>query len=184
MRLTRADHEVTGIGGVVFAAIAMLLSLAALFTAAHAVSRANDANGRLSKLEAQGVLPRTSKVTLEEFSIAAHPSVVKAGQVTLSVSNVGTMTHELVIVRAASSAALPLVTKAGGERSVGAVDEEAIPEADKMGETGDVPAKSTVTKTFALPPGTYVMFCNIDTKQGSSVINHFARGMVATLVAG
>jgi hypothetical protein len=97
------------------------------------------------------------------------------------VENVGSMTHELVIVRAASPAALPRV-KTAGERSVGAVDEEAIPESAKMGESGDVTAGSTVTKTFDLTPGTYVVFCNIDTKNGNAVLNHFMKGMVATLV--
>jgi hypothetical protein len=106
---------------------------------------------------------------------------VQSGKVTLTVSNVGSITHELVMVRAASASALPRVKKAG-ERSVGAVDEEAIAEADTMGETGDVPAGTTVTKTFDLPPGTYVMFCNIDNKVGGSVLNHFTHGMVASLV--
>ena len=183
MRLNRADREVVGLGSVVFAVIALLLALAALFTATQSVSRANATNKRLSKLEAQGVVPRSAKVTLQEFSISASPAVVKAGAVTLNVSNVGTITHELVVVRAASAAALPRVTKAGGERGVGAVDEEAIRPADKMGEFGDVPAKSSATKTFDLPPGTYVLFCNVDTKQGSRLFNHFAHGMSTTLIA-
>lgn len=119
-------------------------------------------------------------MTLQEFSIAVHPGLVQSGKVTLHVRNVGGITHELVLVRAASPAALPRVTKAG-ERSVGAVDEEAIPESAKMGETGDVKAGTTVTKTFTLTPGTYVMFCNIDTKNGSTTLNHFVHGMVATL---
>ena len=73
---------------------------------------------------------------------------------------------------------MPKVTKPGGERSVGDVDEEAIPEADKLGESGDVAAGKRVTKTFDLSPGTYVMFCNIDDKNpDGSVTNHFQEGM-------
>jgi plastocyanin len=87
----------------------------------------------------------------------------------------------LVIVRAANASALPKVRKAG-ERSVGAVDEEAIAESDKMGESGDVAAGKSVTKTFTLPPGSYVVFCNIDTKTGTTVVNHFTHGMSATLL--
>jgi hypothetical protein len=97
------------------------------------------------------------------------------------VKNVGAMVHELVIVRAASPGALPTVAKAG-ERSVGAVDEEAIKEVDKMGEAGDVGPGKQVTKSFTLPPGTYVMFCNIDTKTGATTLNHFKHGMATTLV--
>ncbi|MDQ1477664.1 MAG: hypothetical protein QOE62_2893, partial [Actinomycetota bacterium] len=122
-----------------------------------------------------------ASVTLQEFSIAVHPGLVQSGHVTLTVANAGSITHELVIVRAASASALPRVKKAG-ERSVGAVNEEVIAEADKMGETGDVPARTTVTKTLDLSPGTYVMFCNIDNKSSGSVLNHFTHGMVATLV--
>ena len=66
---------------------------------------------------------------------------------------------------------------------VGAVNEEAIAETDTMGETGDVAVGATVTKTFELPPGTYVMFCNIDNKNGGTVLNHFTQGMVTTLIA-
>ena len=64
---------------------------------------------------------------------------------------------------------------------MGAIDEEAIAEADKMGESGDVAAGKTVTKTFNLPAGTYVMFCNIDSKSSGKPLNHFTHGMVTTL---
>jgi len=72
--------------------------------------------------------------------------------------------------------------KTAGERSVGAVDEAAISKSDTIGETGDVPVGATVTKTFNLAPGTYVIFCNIDNKSGGTTLNHFVHGMVTTLV--
>ena len=97
-------------------------------------------------------------------------------------TNTGTITHELVVFRAANAPALPRV-KVAGERSIGAGDEEAIPESDKMGEAGDVKVGQTVTTTFDLTPGTYVMFCNIDTGSGPTIVNHFVHGMVATLTA-
>jgi hypothetical protein len=77
---------------------------------------------------------------------------------------------------------LPIVTTPGGERSVGAIDEEAIAEADTIGETGDVAPGKQVAKHFKLPPGSYVMFCNIDSKApDGAVTNHFHNGMSATL---
>lgn len=106
---------------------------------------------------------------------------MQSEKVTLHVSNAGSITHELVVVRAASAAALPRV-KTAGERSVGAVDEAAISKSDTIGETGDVPVGTTVTKTFELAPGTYVIFCNIDNKSSGTVLNHFVHGMVTTLV--
>ena len=181
VKLNRSDREVAGVASVGFAFLAMVLAFSALVISVQSESRSDTANARIAKLASTGVIGSTAKVTLQEFSIRVHPGLVQSGKVTLQVANAGSITHELVIVRAASPSALPRVKKAG-ERSVGAVDEEAIPESAKMGETGDVIAGATVTKTFNLPPGTYVMFCNIDNKNGPTVLNHFTHGMVATLV--
>jgi uncharacterized cupredoxin-like copper-binding protein len=172
MRLTRGDREIFGVGTVVFALMAMVLALAALAIAAQSETRVSAANKRIAKLAASGVVTSSTNITLQEFSIAAHPDLLQSGKVTLHVKNAGSIIHELVLVRAMSASALPIVKKAG-ERSVGAVDEEAIPEADIIGETGDVPVGSTVTKSFDLTAGTYVVFCNIDNKTGGTVINHF-----------
>jgi hypothetical protein len=177
----RADREVFAVGSLAFGFLALVLAFAALVTAAHASSRSDRADKRIAELAKSGVVSGTSKITLQEFSISAHPGLVKAGKVTLSVDNAGSIVHELVLVRAASAAALPKVTTAG-ERSVGAVDEEAIAEVDLMGETGDVPIGKQVTKTFNLPAGTYVLFCNIDNKSGGTTVNHFKEGMATTLV--
>ena len=182
MKLNRSDREVFGIAGVVFALIAMVLSFGAIVIATQSESRSDQANQRVVKLAASGgVIGSTTQVTLREFSMTAKPGLVQSGKVTLTVQNVGSITHEMVLVRSASTSALPKVKQAG-ERAVGDVDEEVIAEADKMGETGDVVAGATVTKTFDLPPGTYIMFCNIDNKNGNTVLNHFRRGMVATLI--
>jgi hypothetical protein len=181
MRLNHSDREAFAVGSLAFSLVALVLAFGALATAAHLDSRSNAINKRIDKLASAGVIGTTATVTLQEFSIAVHPGLVQAGSVSLTVSNVGSITHELVIVRAASASALPRVKKAG-ERSVGAVDEEAIAETDKMGESGDVPAGSTVTKKFNLPAGTYVMFCNIDTDTKGAIVNHFTHGMVASLV--
>lgn len=182
MKLNRSDRQVAGVASVSFAFLAMVLAFSALVVATQSESRSDTANARIAKLASTGVIGNTAKITLQEFSITVHPGLVQSGKVKLEVDNLGSITHELVMVRAASASALPRVKKAGGERAVGAVDEEAIPESAKMGETGNVTAGSTVTMTFNLAPGTYVVFCNIDTKNGTAVLNHFMHGMVATLV--
>lgn len=183
MELRDSDRPVFAAGTFIFALLALLVAFGALVTAGVAYSRSNDAKHSVTRLAAGGVVPSTTKVTLEEFTMVPHPSVVKAGTVTIEVDNVGTVTHEMVLVRAASPDALPRVEAATADRAVGDVDEEAIPEADKMGETGDVAPRGHVTKKFDLTPGTYVMFCNIDTKQSDgTVLNHFQHGMSATLV--
>jgi hypothetical protein len=177
-----ADREAFAVGSFAFGFLALVLAFAALVTAAHATSRSDHANKRITELGKSGVVSNTSTITLQEFSVTAQPGLVKAGKVTVAVKNGGSIIHELVIVRAASPQALPTVTKAGGERSVGAVDEEALAEVNLMGEAGDVPPGKTVTKTFALPAGTYVLFCNIDNKSGGTTVNHFKKGMATTLV--
>src|SRR5262249_37888409 len=104
--------------------------------------------------DAHAVKNQKINVKLQEFTILPLPSAeARAGKVQMRVTNPGTITHERVLVRAASAAALPTITTAGGERKVGAVDEEAISERNKMGETGDVKPGKTVTKTFKLRPG-------------------------------
>jgi uncharacterized cupredoxin-like copper-binding protein len=118
--------------------------------------------------------PTTIVVNLAEYTMTVLPSAeAKAGTVRMKVTNKGALTHEMVLVRAPSASSLPTVAAAGGERMVGAVDEEAIAERNTMGETGDVDPGKTVTKSFKLRPGKYVMFCNVDDVSG----NHFAKGM-------
>jgi uncharacterized cupredoxin-like copper-binding protein len=160
----------------------MLLSLAALIVAAQAWSRTNDTRSEVTKLTTGGLLGHRVKVTLEEYTLTPHPNEVKAGGVKFEVDNVGTMTHEMVVVRAPSAAALPKVTTANPDRAIGDVDEEAIPESAKVGETGDVKPGQHVVKKFKLAPGTYVLFCNIDDKNpDGTVISHFQQGMSDTV---
>jgi len=89
----RSDREVFGAGSMIFALVALTLAFAGLTIAAQAESRVKDANKRIDKLAASGVVGSTSKVTLQEFSIAAHPGLVQSGKVTLHVSNAGSITH-------------------------------------------------------------------------------------------
>jgi hypothetical protein len=97
---------------------------------------------------------------LSEFKIRLD-GTVPAGQTTLKIDNQGGETHEVVIVTGSDPAALP-------KKADGSVDEDKIAEADKVGETGDVPARSSTTKTFTFKPGTYVAFCNIVDKMGGT----------------
>ncbi len=173
------SHMVT----VVFSSLALLIALAALIAAGQAFSRSNDAKDQVVALEENGVSASRLKVTLQEFQIDVAPPVAKSGSVEIAATNVGTLTHEMVMVRAPNYQALPRVEVATADRAVGDVDEEAIPEADKVGELGEVRPGKTVTNNFELTPGSYVIFCNIDTPQpDGSVLNHFQRGMHASFV--
>ena len=99
---------------------------------------------------------------LSEFTIIAPSNTLRAGSVPITADNLGAEPHELVIVRADSVESLP-------KKADGSVDEDKIPEADKVGEIEDVASKTQKTKTFELAAGNYVALCNlVDTMTGSS----------------
>ncbi len=103
-----------------------------------------------------------AQVSERDFHISV-PSHLRAGRVTIQVSNEGPDRHELIIVPS-TAAALPL-------RSDGlTVDEEAV-EAQEPGSL--VPGRSGSVRelTVDLAPGRYVFFCNME--------GHFMGGMHA-----
>lgn len=95
---------------------------------------------------------------LGEFKINLD-GTIPAGPVDIKIDNQGGEKHEVVIVAAQDASALP-------KKADGSVDEDKIPDADKVGESGDVPARTAITKTFTFKPGTYVAFCNIIDEMG------------------
>ena len=117
-------------------------------------------------------------VQLYEFGVKPKPKFVAAGKVTFTAKNIGTMKHEMVVVKTTVGATLP--TKADGS-----VDEEAIPESDKMGEVGGLKPKKSGKLTATLAAGDYEIFCNLTTKdsQGTTYV-HYAEGMHQTFQAG
>jgi uncharacterized cupredoxin-like copper-binding protein len=115
---------------------------------------------------------------LFEFGIKRKPKFVAAGKVTFTAKNIGTIKHELVVVKVATPDTL-LPTKADGS-----VDEEAIPEADKMGAVENLKPKKSGTLTTTLAPGSYVLFCNLTTTSGGTTFVHYAKGMHSTFTAG
>jgi uncharacterized cupredoxin-like copper-binding protein len=101
--------------------------------------------------------------------LAASPTTVAAGQVSLVASNVGWRTHELVI--------LPLTTNARAGQRVPAADGK-VTEVGSLGEASNTCAagagegiKSGAVgwMTVELAPGRYELVCNLR--------NHYADGM-------
>jgi uncharacterized cupredoxin-like copper-binding protein len=178
-----ADRKLPGVGAWVFSLFAVIFAFGAIVVAAQAWSRSNDAKDAVHQLAEGELLSPKISVQLQEYTMIVRPTTVKAGKVELTIKNAGTMTHEMVLVRTADVDALPRVKAATADRAVGDVDEEAIPESDKPGEA-EVKHGQTVTKTLNLTAGTYVMFCNIDTKlPDGTTLNHFQRGMHAQITA-
>ena len=125
---------------------------------------------------------------LNEFSIVLPTNTLRPGRVTLAAKNVGSEVHELVIVRAASSDAVP-------KKSDGSLDEDALPQSAKVGAIEDVAAGSDSDRAFDLKAGRYLAFCNIiDAMPASSTGEHhgssgpghvhFAEGMYKSFTVG
>lgn len=101
--------------------------------------------------------------TLREMSIDMPWQSAIAGPVTFSVTNTGTVTHELVVLKTdLDEANIP-----PDPNEVGRVSEDA-----SVGESGDVAPGATVTFTLDLSAGHYVLICNEP--------GHYAAGMHTT----
>lgn len=101
----------------------------------------------------------SGKVTLKanEFFFDANEIDAKAGKVAVTLRNVGTMPHEMVLLKTdAKPSTLP--GKGGRAAETGLVD--TLPPTRPSGSR---------TKTFRLSPGRYVFLCNI--------VGHYASGM-------
>ena len=121
--------------------------------------------------------PPKQKLTLTEYQINSALQYIAKGKSTFVAKNTGTVKHEVVVVRGNDPASLP--TKPDGS-----VDEDQIPKSNKVGETGNVKAGKTKSKTFKLSTGSYILFCNIiDTQPDGSQISHFAKGMYTAINA-
>ena len=105
-------------------------------------------------------------VTLADYTITPTPASVAAGDVTFKVHNKGSFVHEFVVFKVASAADIP--TQENGE-----ANEDAVPEADHMGEVEDIQPGKTEDLKLNLSAGKYVLLCN----RVDGTIVHFQRGM-------
>jgi hypothetical protein len=116
----------------------------------------------------------TIDVTLSEWLVNAEPASAETGDVTFVADNAGGEAHELVIVKGDDPAALPV-------DDTGKVVEDELPEGAFIGEIEEFEAGSTEEATFALEPGSYILFCNIaEEESDGSFESHFQEGMVTT----
>jgi hypothetical protein len=115
----------------------------------------------------------TIAVELKEWAVLPARADAPAGTITFEARNTGADPHELVVVRAADPAKLPLAAD-------GTVDETKLPEGALVGEIEAFPAKQTCPGTFELTPGSYALFCNLlETEADGAKENHYANGMRA-----
>jgi hypothetical protein len=115
----------------------------------------------------------TIAVELKEWAVIPARADVPAGTITFDTRNTGADAHELVVVRAADPAGLPLAAD-------GTVDEAKLPQGALIGEIEAYPAMQTCQGTFELAAGSYALFCNLlETEAGGARENHYANGMRA-----
>ena len=98
----------------------------------------------------------------KEFSLSAVPVQVAAGKTTFIVANKGTILHEMVVVASTGGAAA--LRQPDGTAS----------EDGSLGEVADVQAGGGGQLTVTMPPGKYVLLCNLP--------GHFANRMYANFV--
>jgi uncharacterized cupredoxin-like copper-binding protein len=96
------------------------------------------------------------RVTLDSFTVDPDPATVAAGEVAFCVENIGPVTHELKVIRAADFEIKKLPIAAPGNI---AVDEEKV---DVVGAVlGFVQTEPVQSLTVNLEAGSYFLICNI-----------------------
>jgi uncharacterized cupredoxin-like copper-binding protein len=102
---------------------------------------------------------------LSDFGIQVSSSTIKAGDVNFAITNAGKMTHEFVVVQTDLGFSQVPVT------AEGTADEQ---ELKGMGEVEDIEAGKSGDLKLSLPPGHYMLICNLP--------GHYASGMHADFV--
>lgn len=135
---------------------------AATTATATASTTAPAATTTTAAADKEGPVVTVRMASPKEFSFSLAPRSVKAGHVTFTATNGGTMTHEMVVLKTAMPAAKLPMESATKAREIGHV-----------GEIGDLPAGSTKTIILTLKPGHYTVLCNLP--------GHYRGGMQADL---
>ncbi len=95
-------------------------------------------------------------------TLQVDPITVKAGPVTFTFKNTGNRQHEMIILKTDES---PDALKVGADNKV---SEDA-----SVGEISETDAGKTVTKSFDLTAGSYVLVCNIEKHYGQGMRSAF-----------
>jgi uncharacterized cupredoxin-like copper-binding protein len=108
------------------------------------------------------------------MTIVTFQSSVKAGNVTFTVKNLGTIEHEMVVLKTSIPFDKLPVVDAGDPPAPVKSGADKVDEAANIGETGDPNLKPGDTRVFVIKnmvPGKYVLVCNI--------AKHYGLGMRA-----
>jgi plastocyanin len=119
----------------------------------------------------EGEADKTVEIELADYVFVPSEVDVEAGIVTFAATNIGEESHELAF--------LP----GGGEvpfTDDGAPDEAALGDAGAF-ELEAFPPGESCNATYDLEPGTYTLFCIVESADGET---HYEKGMAGTLTVG
>lgn len=98
------------------------------------------------------------------MTVVAFQSSAQAGDVTFTVKNVGTIDHELIVLKSNTPFDKLPIVDGGDPPAPVKVGADKVDEAANIGETGDPNLKPGDTRVFVVKkmvPGKYVLVCNI-----------------------
>jgi uncharacterized cupredoxin-like copper-binding protein len=110
------------------------------------------------------------------MTVVTFQTSVKAGDVTFTVKNLGTIEHELVVLKTTAPYNKLPIADSGDPPAPVATGADKVSEDGNIGETGDPNLKPGDTRVFVIKkmvPGTYALVCNI--------ARHYGLGMTAPL---
>jgi uncharacterized cupredoxin-like copper-binding protein len=110
------------------------------------------------------------EVTLLEFEVAASPASAPAGAVNFSVENIGSETHEFVVIKT-DLAPESLPTAADGSVDETGTGIEVIDEIEDMDPDDSAELSTDLTA------GSYVLVCNIVEEEDGEHESHYQEGM-------
>jgi uncharacterized cupredoxin-like copper-binding protein len=108
------------------------------------------------------------------MTVVTFQSSVKTGDVTFTVKNVGTILHELIVLKTDTPFDKLPVVDGGDPPAPVTSGADKVDEATNVGETGDPNLKPGDTRVFVIKkmaPGKYVLVCNL--------ARHYGLGMTA-----
>jgi uncharacterized cupredoxin-like copper-binding protein len=139
---------------------------------------------------AGGAQNSTINVQVKSFDVKSSATTVRTGEITFAVTNKDVITHEMLAVRVgdlepanpsvkvafvenkdqadflAQEQLVSQLTKTAYDETISRLDEEKI---NSLGEVTDLEGQKSNSVTLNLPPGQYLLICNIT--------SHFQSGM-------
>jgi uncharacterized cupredoxin-like copper-binding protein len=143
--------------------IVVVGSTTATSTARKQIADHAAAKARPAQPAALDASSRQATVSSTEYKFSASAIDAPAGTLKLTLTNSGSIEHELVLLKTSAQPA-SLKVAANGR----------VSEAASVGEVSEIKAGVTKSTTFDLKPGRYVYVCNIP--------GHYAQGMHGLLI--